>query len=123
MGSFRETKDSFLEILWLIKGCLTSFWYWLPILIMVYMLVQLWMMIFIHPLTLLILPVILTVYGLRMEEKRIRARYGLASRRVKWSHGIGGGPERVTESELEIERLVEEYEHLLEEDEKKEKEV
>jgi len=61
------------------------------------------------------------VYGLRMEEKRIRARYGFGSRSVKWSHGVGACPELAAKGEWEVERLVEEYERLLEDNKKTEK--
>ena len=116
MVPLKKRKDWLLEIAWLVRGCLTSFWFWLPILFMGYVLFQLWMMIFIHPLTLLILPVIMIVYGLRNEEKRIEARYGLArARRLKWSHGLGADPEVAPEDEWKVEQLVKEYEDLLKE--------
>lgn len=124
MGAIREFKDSFLEVLWIVKCCLTTFWFWLPILYMAYFFLQLWMVFFIHPLTVLILPAILCIYGIRQEEKRIKAKYGLTkTKRLPVSHALGPGPEPMRKIEWEVDRAVDEYERLLKENKKTEKKV
>jgi len=89
---------------------------------MAYFFLQLWMIFFIHPLTILIVPTTLGIYAVLCEEKRIKAKYGLAkTKRVTASHGLGVGPEPLLN--WEVERAVEEYERLLKENKKTEKKV
>jgi len=122
MEENRNFKESLSEVLLIVKCCLTSFWYWLPILFMSYCLLQLWMMFYIHPLTALVLPVLLCIYGIWQEEKRFKARYGIVkTKRLAASHGLGQGPDLMKGFEWEVERFVDEYERLLKEDNKKEK--
>lgn len=122
MGTIRDFKDSLLEVLWIAKYCLTTFWFWLPILFMGYIFLQLWMMFFIHPLTAFVLPAILCVYALLQEEKRFKARYGSGKAKLlSASHGLGESAEEISGFRWEVERSVEEYERLLREDKKKKK--
>lgn len=82
-----------------------------------YVLLQLWMMIYIHPLTLAIAPTIMIIYGIRLENKRVRLRYGLDKpKRISASHTLGSAPEPIGEFEWKVEKAVEQYERLLEED-------
>jgi hypothetical protein len=69
--------ESLMEILFITKVCLTTFWFWLPILYAIYLFFQIWMFFFLHPLTIFILPTILLVYSILQEEKRFKARYGV----------------------------------------------
>lgn len=117
MGLLGNFKDSFREVLWITKNVLTTFWFWLPILYMLYVLLQFWMVFYIHPLTLLILPVILVVYGILLEDKRIRAKYGLTkTKRLSASYVLGENPEPMRKTEWEVERTVEQYRRLLKDD-------
>ncbi len=74
-----EFKRSVLEILWIIKTSLTTFWFWLPVLYAAYFYIQLWMIFIVHPLTIIILPTILSIYVVREEKKRKQARYQFSS--------------------------------------------
>jgi len=117
MGRFSDFKSSFLEVLWITKACLTTFWFWLPISLMAYILIQLWMIFFIHPLTLAILPAVMIIYGTLLEEKRVRLRYGLDKpRRFQVSHGLGATPEPMAEGEWKVEQAVDQYRQLLKND-------
>ena len=119
MGRFSGFLESFREVLWITKNTVSTFWFWLPIAYMMYVIFQLWLMFFVHPLTLGILPVILLIYGIRNENKRIRARYGLSNTpRKRAKDGLGATPEPASKFEWEVEQAVERYEELL----KKEKE-
>jgi hypothetical protein len=114
MGKVGDFRNSFLEILWITKNTVTTFWFWFPIIFMAYVLVQLWMMIYIHPLTLAIVPIILIIYGVRLEEKRIKIKYGIAkTKRLPVTHALGATPEPVKKYEWKVEQAVERYEQLL----------
>ena len=115
MEKIKGYKDSFLEVLWITKACFTTLWYWLPISFMAWMLFQLWMVFFVHPLTILILPIIVVLYGTLLEEKRTRLRYGLGKpRQFRSSHGVGEHPHSMPETEWEVEKTVNQYKQLLE---------
>lgn len=74
-----DIKDQIVEILWLIKTCLTTVWFWLPTLYAAYFYIQLWMIFNIHPLTILILPAILGAYLTIEEKRRMEAKYQISS--------------------------------------------
>lgn len=117
-----KLKESLLEILYLTKSCLTTFWFWLPVLFAGYFLFQIWMMFYIHPLTVLILPAVLCAYGIRQEQRGIEAQRGLVKTKVlKASHGLGMRPEPLSLHKWEIEKIVEEYTRSLKEKRKKQK--
>jgi hypothetical protein len=114
MNKLRSYKDSFFEVLWIAKNTLSTFWFWFPIVYMGYVFLQLWMMVFISPLTLALLPALLIIYGLRQEDKRTKSRWGLSkSKRISGTHGHGEAPEPFGKFEWEVERSVEQYERLL----------
>jgi len=114
MGRSNDFWDSFREVLWIAKSTVTTFWFWAPIFFMAYVIFQMWLMFFVHPFTLAILPIALGIYGIRNEEKRIKARYRLGqAKRMFGTHGIGANPEPMKKSEWEVERTVEQYENLL----------
>lgn len=115
-GSTEDTKlkESLLEILYLTKSCLTTFWFWLPVLFAGCFFLQIWMMFCVHPLTVLILPAVLCAFGILQEQKSIEAQHGLVKTKVlKASHGLGMGPESLPLYQSEIEKIVEEYTHFL----------
>lgn len=114
MGRFKGFTDSVREVLWITRHTVSTVWFWLPIIYFVYILVQLWLVFYVHPLTLAILPVAMIVYGVRMDEKRIKLRYGLQKvKRLSGTHGIGAQPEPVKESDWKIEQAVAQYTKLL----------
>jgi len=106
--------DELWGILLLVKACLNSFWFWLPVLFAVYFYIQLWMMFFVHPLTILILPIILTVTAIQIEKKQTKLQYGLnKDKLLKSTRPLGETPEEV---EWKVQKLVEEYKKRLEEE-------
>jgi hypothetical protein len=75
LDKMREFAEALLEILLVIKICLTTFWFWLPILYTCLFFFHLWMIFYIHPLTILIFPGILVLYSLYLDNQRIKIRY------------------------------------------------
>lgn len=123
MGKLGDFAESLSEVLWIAKNTITTFWFWVPIIYMGYVLLQLWAMFYIHPLTLAILPAVLIVYGVRLENKRFKLRFGLGkSKRMTANRGLGGELEPVKEFEWKVEQAVEQYEQLLKEEEANHKE-
>jgi len=72
----RKLIDSILEDCIVIKTCLTTFWFWLPILYAFLVFFHLWMIFYVHPLTLFIFPGGLALYSVYLDNKRTKARYG-----------------------------------------------
>ena len=113
LGWLRSVAESFVEILAIVKACLTTFWFWVPVLFAASFYLNLLLMFVIHPLVILALPIALMIYGIVHEEKRIRAQYGLDEVKVlKASHGLGEGPayERKT---WDVEKAIRGYEESL----------
>lgn len=96
----RNLKDYVGEIFIIAKSCFASVWFWIPVLFQAYMIFQLWLVFFVHPLTLLILPAILTTYLLWRAEKRVEARYGLKMKLSSYS--IGTNVESRSKGELAL---------------------
>lgn len=106
-------RESFLDVLWIVKSCLTTLWFWVPILFGVYVIVQLWMFFFLSPLSLFVVPAVICVYAVREEDKRTKAQYALPKTKLLGaSHPIGAGP--VSISNHDVEQSVEEYLRILE---------
>lgn len=114
-------KESFYEILEIVKVCLTSFWFWFPILYGVYFFFQIWLIFCVHPLTILIVPIILSIYLILQEEKRAKDFYDLhESKYLSASRTIGAGPETKT-FKWEVEESVKEYAESLKKKQKEQK--
>ena len=114
MTEKQTLKESLLETLLITKACLTSFWFWLPALFAGYMFLQLWMMFYIHPFTLAVLPIALTIYLAIEEDRRTRAQYGLDSvRQVSASDPLGARPRDLGGFRWNVEKTVGEYKQLL----------
>ena len=114
-------KESFIEILAIVKVCLTSFWFWLPVLYCAYFYLQIWLIFYVHPLTILILPLLFSIYLILQEEKRTKAFYDLHE--VKYlsaSRPIGAGPETKT-FKWQVEESIKEYSELLKKKQKQQK--
>jgi len=109
----QSSKESFIEILVIIRACLTSFWFWLPVLYCVYFWMQIWLIFWVHPLTILVLPIVLSIYAIIQEEKRAKAFYELNGiKYLSSSHPIGEGP-KAKLFNWKVEKYVKEYEKLL----------
>jgi hypothetical protein len=105
-------KESILETFYVVRECLSSFWFWLPTLFAMYMLLELYLLFF-SPLSVLIGPIITIVYVLFWEEKRAKAQYGIKDVKVlSSSDPLFSEPQRATD--VGVEKLVEEYEKLIE---------
>jgi hypothetical protein len=77
MGVLRDFIDFIKDALWITKTCLTTVWFWIPVAFGVYIPLQLWMALAIHPATLLIVPGFLAAYMILIEDRRLAAQYGL----------------------------------------------
>lgn len=104
----QSLKDSIYELLYLSKVCLTSFWFWVPPLFALFVVLELYM-ICINPLLLIVGPAVIIVYALVWEDRRVRAQYGLKEvKLVKSSDMLFSAPRKV-EQDVDVERLVKEY--------------
>jgi hypothetical protein len=113
LKQLQNLKDFIVEISMLVKACVTSVWFWVPVAYAVLFYLQLWLMFFVHPLTILIMPSILVAYLIIREEKRARAYYELNGiKYLRASHGLGEGPEPKP-FKWEIERSLRDYEEML----------
>ena len=112
-------KESILETVLIVKTCLTTFWFWVPLLYAILFFLQIWMFFFIHPLTLLIFPAVISVYSIFLEEKRFEAKYGLVrDKRVSSSAPLGSRP-TYTNFTWNVEEALKEYEQLRKEAKRK----
>lgn len=106
-------REDIYEILYLVKTCLTSFWFWLPALFAIFMYGQLLIFLFIHPLLLLVAPTIISIYAILQEKKRLKALYETTDRKIlSASDPLGTRPHTPT-SKNNIEEIVEEYVRFL----------
>jgi len=102
-----NSVDDFLVISW---TCLTTKWCWLPACISLYVSIGMWIMVNVHPLAVLALPAIVTLYAFWNEDKRLKAMYGLDRvGKQNASPPIFAGLQRRTD------QLVDEYIRILEE--------
>jgi hypothetical protein len=123
MQKLRNLEETIWELAVLAKACLTTFWFWVPPLFAIYMYLQLWMMFFVHPLTLAILPTILFVYAIIEENKRTRAMYGLDIVKKKTATDpLGSIPREVKGFRWDVEKALESYEKTLKDEAAKKKE-
>jgi len=87
-------KESIVELFTVMKASVTSFWFWLPILYAAGVFIDLWLMINVHPLIGVILPAVLIIYAICLEEKRVKLRYGIKDKKyLKAFHAFGQFPE------------------------------
>lgn len=116
-GKKQTFIESFTEILLLIRTCLTSFWFWLPILFSIYFFLQPIMFFYIHPLAIFVIPIIMSLYAIHSETKRVEERYDLekSKKAVIPSRSI---VYHALNMEERIEKGVQEYKFLLEEQQK-----
>lgn len=118
----RELVEFLFEVLVIAKVCFTTFWFWLPALFAAYMYFQFWMIFFIHPLTVLIVPVVFGIFVIIFEEKRVKAQYGLDKiRLLRASDPLGASPvwEKVR---WDVEKAIREHRESVEKSEERKKE-
>jgi len=118
----RELMEFLFEVLVITKVCLTTFWFWLPALFAAYMYFQFWMIFFVHPLTVLIVPVVFGIFAMIFEQERVKAQYGLDKvRLLRASDSLGANPtwEKVR---WDVEKAIREYRGSVEKSEEKKKE-
>lgn len=122
MSKLQEFKESFIEILIITKVCLTTFWFWLPPLFAAYIYFQLWLVFFVHPLTILIMPVVLAVFAMIWEEKSVKDQYGLDKiKLLSASDPLGANPEW-KKVRWDVEKAIKEYKETLRNAEEKKEE-
>ena len=108
-----EFKESFVEVLLITAACLTSFWFWLPTLFAAYMYFQLYVIFFVHPLTVLIVPIVLAIFAMVFEEERVKAQYGLDKIRLLRSSDPLGASPTWKKVRWDVEKAVREYQESL----------
>jgi hypothetical protein len=113
-------KEDIIETVSLVKMCLTSFWFWLPVLYASYLFIQIWAMMAIHPLTILVGPAIIALYAISQEERGMKARYNIKEEEPKGVlRPFSLMPEKGEGFRWDVEKSLEEYRKMMEEDEKK----
>ena len=108
-----EFKEFFVEVLLIAAACLTSFWFWLPALFAAYMYFQLWIIFFVHPLTILIVPFVLAIFAMLVEEERVKAQYGLDKIKLLRSSDPLGVSPTWKKVRWDVEKAVREYRESL----------
>lgn len=63
------------ELLDIAISTLTDFWFWLPIIFAMYSLFQLYLMFFVHPLSLGILPAVVIIFHYSLDRRRKEALF------------------------------------------------
>lgn len=109
------------EIFTIMKVSLTTFWFWVPVLYAAYFYIQFWMLVYINPLTILILPVIISLYAVYLEEQRLKAKYDFDEMKTLSTSQPSGKNLTVTQCKWKIEKLMAEYLHFLKKKEKNSK--
>ena len=102
-------KDDFLETFVIVKTCLASFWFWLPILYGGYIVLQMWLLVAVHPLTIVILPAIISAVLIVTREKRMKAQYGIDDGKPKTLSPYSLTPRERSNTSWDVEKAVEEY--------------
>jgi len=105
----QSLKDEIYEIFYLVKACITDFWFWLPIFFMIFVYTQIVIFFFIHPLLLLVAPTLLSIYALIREKKRLKSRYDIDRGKVLLASDPTGTLPHRPDSKFDIEQAVEEY--------------
>ena len=110
---FQTIMDEFLEILLIVKICFASFWFWLPVLYGGYVVLQIWLLVAVHPLTILILPAIVSTFLIVTREKRLKTQYGIEDGKPKRSLSPCSLTTRErSSSSWDVEKALEEYKRM-----------
>jgi hypothetical protein len=105
--------ESVVEILQIVWACLGSPWFWLPVGFLIFVYAQIMVFFFVHPLTLFIVPAILSFYAVRQERKRLRSRYGLKKDKEILASDPVGLAAHTRTSQWDATEAVEEYQAWL----------
>ena len=99
MRKIEEFKELVIDILRIVKICITTFWFWLPVLFYSYVFLQLWMLFYIHPLTLLTLPAAIFTYAVLSGKKRFKNV--IKTKRLTPSHPLFAKPDPISSIQKE----------------------
>jgi len=113
-------KEEIYDFFYLVKTCLASFWFWLPILFTILIYTQILIFIFLHPLLLLVAPTMISIYAIIQEKKRLKVQFRVEDRKILLASDPLGSRPHASNSKLDIEEAVEEYARFLKEKNKKE---
>jgi len=114
-------KDDVYETYVVVKVCLTSFWFWLPVLFGGYMVLQIWLLVAVHPLTIVILPGIIAAYLIVTREKRMKTQYGINDGNSKGAlHPYSLTTTEKPSFSWDVEKALEEYEKMAKDKEENE---
>ena len=106
-------KDDVIETLLLVKVCFSSFWFWLPVLYGGYIVFQIWLLIMVHPLTILIVPGAISAYLIVQKDRRMKAQYGIDDKKPRSVlHPYSLMPTERASSSWDIEKALEEYKKM-----------
>lgn len=118
MGNvIQAVKDDVIETLLLVKTCFSSFWFWLPVVYGGYMIFQIWLLIVVHPLTILIVPGAISAYLIVDEKRRIKAQYGIKDDKQRALRPYSLLPTERVDRSWDVEKTLEEYGKMMKEDE------
>lgn len=121
--NFRDVKEDIVETFLLIKVCLTSFWFWLPVLYAAYFFIEIWLFVVVHPLTILVLPAALAVYACVLEEKRMKSLYEIRNKKTSETlRQYALIPHELRGFSWNVEKSLDEYLQIREKNEEKRKE-
>lgn len=113
-------KEDIIETVSLVKMCLTSFWFWLPVLYACYLFIQIWAMMAINPLTILVGPAIIAVYAISQEERSMKAQYGVGEEKPKSVlRPFNLMPEKSEGFKWDVDKYLEEYRKMTDKDDEK----
>jgi len=102
MRKVRQIIESISDILWVVKVCLTTFWFWLPVLLYSSIFLQMWLLFYVNPLTLLIPPATLYIIAVLLEKKRLKTeRAILKTKPLRLTHQLFAEPEPIYNTHVE----------------------
>jgi hypothetical protein len=113
LSEHESLKESIVEIFQIVRACLGSFWFWLPVGFAVLVYAQILMFFLINPLTILIVPAILSVYVIRQEKRRLHGRYGLTKDKEILASDPVGLAAHARSTQWDATKAVEEYQAWL----------
>lgn len=115
---FTTMKDDIYEALVTAWVCLTSFWFWLPVMYGGYIVLQIWLLVAVNPLTILILPAIISALLIITREKRMKTQYGIADGKPKSLQPFSLTPGERANVSWDVEKALEDYKKLMRKKEK-----
>jgi len=108
----KELRESLREIWAITKVCLTSFWFWVPVLFSLFLYLELYLLFF-YPIICFIILGGFVILALYWEDKRAKAKYGIKDVKVLLSSDPLFTTPRKADSKTEVGKLVDEYKELL----------